>query len=306
MHFKRICKNWLECSLPDFGQLTVWILIVIALCLTSLEPPHQAGPRAEVAATLFSFLPETLLRSVVFYQLLRVVLAIVALSWALQRGLPWTPWATSICFMLLWALRMENVTNGAHIFHVANMLIFLHAAWYFLYRHEIAAARAEGVFWKTRLYPRWVFLLSVFYLGVFHTWAGITKISASGLDWGNGLSLQLWIYLWGWPGSPFGQLVLASRWVARLLQTGALVIESFSFLCWFGYWPRILVGLGLLGFYSGVLGTFVDYGFHFNAILVALFLLPVENWVSARAERRLNPAGRNNSESELPVSQAAV
>ena len=306
MAIKRLSKKWLECSLADFGQLTVWLLVGFALCLACLGPPHQAGPRAEVSATLFAFLPEAILRSVVFYQLLRVALIVVALGWAFQRGLPWTPVATSFAFMLLWALRMENVTNGAHIFHVANMLIFLHAAWYYLYRHEIADAKRAGVFWKTRLYPRWVFYLSVFYLGIFHTWAGITKISASGFDWGNGLSLQLWIYLWGWPGSPFGQLVLASRVVARILQTGALVIETFSFLCWFGYWPRIVIGLSLLGFYSGVLGTFVDYGFHFNAILVALFLLPVESWVSARAEQRLSQIENRNSESESPVSQVTV
>ena len=60
------------------------------------------------------------------------------------------------------------------------------------------------------------------------------------------------------------------------MQTGALVIECASILCIFGSRLRYGVGIGLTGFYIGVLTTFVTFGFHFNAVLVALFLLPVD------------------------------
>lgn len=305
MRMKRLCKGWFDCTYPDFGQMTVWILISFAICLAILGPSHQTGLRAD-SATLISFFPEQILSSLYVYQALRVLLVVAAIGWALKRGLAWTPATTSVCFMLIWALRMENVANGAHIFHVANMLIFLHAAWFHLYRVEIVAACQAGTFWQLKLYPGWVFYLAVFYLGIFHAWAGVTKISTSGLDWGNGLSLQLWIYLWGWQASPFAQLALANRLIAQLLQTGALVIETFSFLCWFGRWPRTLVGLGLLGFYTGVLGTFVDYGFHFNAILVALFLLPFEPWISGRAMKRVTSSDHKSPESVLQKDGVAT
>jgi len=47
-----------------------------------------------------------------------------------------------------------------------------------------------------------------------------------------------------------------------------------------------LIGLGIIGFYAGVLLTF-DYGFQFNALFTALYLLPFEPWVTKRAERML-------------------
>ena len=60
------------------------------------------------------------------------------------------------------------------------------------------------------------------------------------------------------------------------MQTGALAIECLSVLCIFNRWFRYGIGLALFGFYLGVLTTFVDFGFHFNAVLVAFFLLPVD------------------------------
>jgi hypothetical protein len=47
---------------------------------------------------------------------------------------------------------------------------------------------------------------------------------------------------------------------------------------------RPWIGVGLIGFYVGVLATF-DYGFHLNALLTAMYLLPVERWLTARVAR---------------------
>jgi hypothetical protein len=51
---------------------------------------------------------------------------------------------------------------------------------------------------------------------------------------------------------------------------------------------RIWIGLGILSFYGGVLLTF-DYGFHFNAIFTAVYLLPLEPWLTRRAELTAEP-----------------
>ena len=129
-----------------------------------------------------------------------------------------------------------------------------------------------------RCYPRWVFMLSVFYLGWFHSLAGFTKILSSGFGWGNGVSLQLWTKLFGWGPSPFGQLLLYDARLTAWMQTGALTIECACILVIFNRWLRYGLGTALFGFYMGVLTTFVTFGFHFNALLVVWFLLPVDWW----------------------------
>lgn len=267
-----------ERRLPQFGQLCTWLLCGLSVILAACSFEPETGERL-IPATVFSWLPTSVLQSPITMIAARIVLAASAIAWALRRFIPWSSWLTALSFTLVWSLRMENTSHAAHIFNVTNMLLFVHAMWYQFEHRSIRASLEQRRFWSTRLYPNWVFVLSVFYICWFHTWAGLTKMQHSGLDWGNGLSLQLWVHLWGWPGSPTTQLLLASRTLTRLLQTGALVFETMSILGIFSKWLRWIVGFNLLGFYLGVLTTFVDYGFHANAIIVAVFLLPVREWM---------------------------
>ncbi len=281
-------------SRPHFGQLATWVLLVFAVVLAFIRVEYLEGERIG-PATILSFLPGSLLSSTTLYHVIRVVLVISALLWMARWWIPISCWTTVISFTALWALRMENTYHAAHIFNVTNMLLIVHAAWFHFYRHPIRASLAENRYWKTPLYPRWVFLLCIFHMGFFHSLAGISKIAYSGLDWGDGLSLQLWVHLWGWPSSPFRWMMVNSRTIATIFQTAALVFETVSILAIFDRRLRLLVGLGLLGFYVGVLGTFVDYGFHFNAILVALFFLPLEPLLRRRY-------GMQPADAELPHS----
>ena len=118
--------------------------------------------------------------------------------------------------------------------------------------------------------PRWVSLASIAYIGIFHTAAGLSKLSFSGLGWANGTSLQLWTYLWGRPWSPTTQLILSSRTFTQGLQALTLVLETAGILAIF---PRLRpwIGWGLVAFYAGVLTTF-DYGFQFNALIYGALL----------------------------------
>ncbi len=268
-------NDLLRLSRPHFGQPVTWMLLLFALILASVPFEYAAGERIG-PATVISWLPAAWLSEPLLYEFVRWTLIVAALMWAMQLVIPWSCWTTAVAFMLLWSLRMENSYGAAHTFNVTNMLLIIHAMWYQFYHREIRSSLREGTFWSTPLYPRWAFMLSVFYLGLFHTLAGLTKIMHSGLDWGNGLSLQLWVTFDGWPQSPFGQLIVANRTFAMIVQTAALIFETVSILALFSPRLRVLIGLGLLGFYLGVLTTFVDYGFHFNAILVALFFLPAQ------------------------------
>lgn len=275
--------DWLqEEATPRFGQLTTWLLLLFAVIVALTPIEFDMGPRREVAATIFSWLPESLIRSPALFLGARIALLVSAVLWSLRIAIPLSCWTTVLCFTLCWALRMENLTNGAHIFNVTNWLLIIHAMWFQFRRHEIREALTEKRFWQTKLYPRWVFWLCIFYLGWFHSLAGFSKVATSGFGWGDGVSLQLWTHLFGWEPSPFGKLLLWDVRLTQLMQTGAMVIECLSIFCVFNRWFRYAIGFALFGFYLGVLTTFIDFGFHFNAILVALFLLPVDRFVGLR------------------------
>jgi hypothetical protein len=274
---RRPIADWLlDAAMPRFGIMVTWLLCLFAIILACSPIEFADGVKSAQGASLFSWLPEGLLRSGPFFTGVRVVLAVSAVCWILRVGVPVSCWITTFAFMLMWSLRMENLTNGAHIFNVTNMLMFIHALWYQFYWREMKSGVDADTLWTTACYPRWVFLLSLFYLGWFHTLAGVTKILNSGFGWGNGVSLQLWTELFGNTGTPFAQTILFDSRLTAVMQTGALVIECASILCLLSTWLRYAVGIGLTGFYIGVLTTFVTFGFHFNAVLVALFLLPVD------------------------------
>ena len=277
----KFANDLLQLSRPQFGQTIVWLLLVFCLVLAALPPNYVDGERIR-PATVISFLPDTLLASTTFYHVMRIVLCVAAILWAFRVLIPWSCWATTLGFTIIWALRMENSFGAAHIFNVTNMLLVIHAMWFHFYRREICDSLVARSLWQSAVYPRWAFLLSVFYIGFYHSLAGVSKLRYSGLDWGDGLSLQLWVHLWGWEYSPFGSMILSSRKVATVVQSSALFFETAAVLAVTFPKLRVFIGLGLLGFYAGVLGTFVDFGFHFNAILVAVFLLPVEPMLRRR------------------------
>ena len=292
--------NWLLAkATPRFATVGLRLLLLFALILAMIPFESGTGERVDIGVTLFSWLPTAVLQSPVFFVAVRCMLVITTLLWFFRIAVPWSCWACVVCFTLMWSLRMENVCNGAHIFNVTNMLLVIYAMWYQFYHVEIHQSHVRGDYSQTPLFPRWAFLLILFYLGWFHSLAGFSKVATSGWGWGDGTSLQLWVYLFGYHPSPSTQLILYDNRLTAILQTGALVIECCSVLCVFNRWIRYAIGIGLFGFYMGVLTTFIDFGFHFNAILVGWFLLPLDWWF----QQNFETVGDMNVESnEIPVS----
>lgn len=270
-------------STPQFTQLALWLLLATALVAGCVPFTVHPGPR-QGPATLLSWLPPEVLASDAAFWIFRGLLWVGAVLWALNRLLPWSSWLTVVGLTGLWSLHVENTTNTSHCFHMANNLLVIYAIWATVEARAVQAAIREKRYWTTPLVPRWVTLGCIAYIGLFHTAAGLSKLFYSGTDWASGISLQLWTHLWGRPWMPTTQWILSSRTFTQWLQVGTLLIETAGILAIF---PRLrtLIGLATLAFYAGVLLTF-DYGFQFNALFTALYLLPVERWITP------SPSGR--------------
>lgn len=279
--------GWLEWmnarTLSHFGQLATWLLLVAALWLARYPFEIATGPR-QGPASLLSWLPEETLSSPASFWAVRGLLVLGVGLWFWRKLLPWSCWLTVIAFTGLWSLHVENSWHTNHCFQMTNNLLVIQALWETLCAREIRDATAAGKYWRTPIYPRWVTLAAVAYIGLFHSAAGLSKLSFSGPGWANGVSLQLWTHLWGRPWSPTTGIILHSRTFTQALQTLTLVVETSGVLAVF---PRLRtwIGLATVGFYVGVLMTF-DYGFQLNLLFTALYLLPVERWVEYYVRKR--------------------
>lgn len=289
--------NWLgERSRPYFGQLTLWLLLICAQPLCCYFLYNWRGPLSDLGqrtgpASILSFLPDAILLSRLSILILGGLFVLGSLLWLVQVWIPWSGWLTSLSFTGVVALYMENATQATHVAHATNMMLLLHALWYHCYRQEIRTAVAEGRFWTTPLYPRWVHALGVFTLGMLYGLSGLMKLLTSGVSWANGVSLQLWTNLWGDKGSLFTPLLLEHRWIARLLQIVTLVGETGGFLAIVCRWCRPVIGLMLIAFHVGAISVF-RWGFHANLVLLILFFLPCDRWIPALVdflERRARP-----------------
>lgn len=275
--------DWLDClsqrTTPQFGQLATWILLATCLIFAFIPWEVHTGTR-QGPSSLLSWMPASWLDRPELFWFFRALLIGGAVAWFFFIALPYSCWLTVIGFWGLWAMHVENVWHTSHIVHLAGNLLVIQALWYCLLGDEMLAARRAGTFWKTPLYPHWVSLSQIAAIGLFHTAAGISKLWFSGPAWASGVSLQLWAHMDGRDGSIGKAMILADSRATAILQAVTLVVETAGILAVF---PRLRtwIGLGTIGFYMGVIATF-DYGFHFNLLFTALYLLPVEAWVNKR------------------------
>jgi hypothetical protein len=283
-----------ERSLPHFNQLVVWLLLASAGIVACLPFTIREGPR-QGPTTLISWLPDAILASPWMFLLLRAALVVGIVLWLLQRWLPWSCWLATLGITGLWSLHVENTYNTSHIFHMTNMLLVIQSFFITADAALVKRAISQGNYWRTPLVPRWVSLASIAYIGIFHTAAGLSKLWFSGPGWANGTSLQLWAYLFGYEWSPARELMINSRTLTAWMQVATLVVETSGVLA---VVPRLrtLVGLALVGFYVGVIVTF-PYGFALNALFTAVYLLPLEPWITAWAvanTSRQQPTAENS------------
>lgn len=282
MENRSAVSDWLlRRSVPRFGQLALIVTLICGAALLSYFLTQQPDPglRGERLrpVTPFSWLPDDILLSLPARQAFGAAYALGGLLWLTRRLLPVSPWLTVLGFWGGVGLYIESATQLTHVAHATAMMLLLHAVWYAAVADDIRAADRAGAFWTTPLYPNWAHLCGVFYLGLLYGFSGWMKVLTSGIDWPNGVSMQLWVNLWGDRDSVWTRLALQHRWVAVALQWAALVAECAAPLALV---PRLRpwIGLALIGFHYGQVAVF-GWGFHANAALIALYFLPVRRWV---------------------------
>jgi len=263
-----------------FGLLSTRILLLSAILLACWEFSPSGVADNEKVVTFLSKVPPEYLTDINVMYWVRGIVVLSCLMWFFCLLTPFSCWVATISFASLWALRVENSIYSPHIYHIAIVLTFIHAAWFTFYYRQITYAYRSQTTAISMYYPYWVFWLSVFYIGWFHTLAGIAKLRSHGWAWADGTSLQLWTKAFGYSPSPVTQWIISDQQSTMLMQQGTLVVETAAIVCILGRPLRIVVGLALLAFYGGVLTSFVDYGFHLNAVLVFWFLILSEALLS--------------------------
>ncbi len=289
---KRLLNRLGQRTVPHHGQLVLLVLLLAAAWYCSqYAGSYASGWRAHTyravrntPATVVSFLPDAVRCDERVLQGAAWVFYAAAVLWAAQVLLPWSSWLAALAFTLVMALHYENKNALAHSTHLTNVLLWLYALWYGCCAGDIRRALRAGRFWSTPLYPNWIQALALFYIGLFYSMSGVSKLVHSGVGWANGTSLQLWVMLWGDKASFWTQQLLAHRSLAQLLQTTTLAAEVVALPAVCFRRTRFLEGLALVGFHVGSISVF-HYTFHANAVLIGLLFLPFDRWVPALALR---------------------
>jgi hypothetical protein len=295
-----------ERTRPHYGVLVLCCLLIAAVPLAGYFllqwPGHRPhGARTTGPATVLSFLPDAILLDRRAQIVCGVLFFAGAALWLAHRLLPWSAWLTALAFTGVVALYAENASQLTHVAHLTNVILLLYALWYYTCREDIAAALREHRFWRTPLYPRWVYSCSVFAVGFFYGTSGLMKWLTSGPDWANGLSMQLWTRLWGDPSSVWTQWVLADRTFAAALQWAALIGETAGYVAIVSRRLRPWIGLLLIGFHVGQIAVF-GWGFHANMLILTLVFLPFYEWVPRAVARRESAARSEKTTAPVAVT----
>jgi hypothetical protein len=295
----------LDRTRPHYGILVLSSLLLCAMPLAGYflfawpgDLPH--GGRAGLS-TVYSFLPDAVLHDRRTQMVCGFLFIAGAIAWVAHRLLPWSAWLTAGSFTGVVALYVENATQLTHVAHLTNMLLLLYALWYHTCRADIAAALRDHRFWRSELYPRWVYSCSVFAVGFFYGMSGLMKWLTSGPRWANGVSMQLWLRVFARdPDSLWTQLVVEDRRIATILQWVALIGETAGFVAIVSRRLRPWIGVLLIGFHLGQIQLF-GWGFHANVVILALVFLPFYEWIPRWVSWRESIAGTTES-SAAPVS----
>ncbi len=257
--------------------VVVWSALLCSYLAVTMQSERVVDTEPNFFATILSPFRGTLLAHPMLELGLVIGMWLFGALWLCQRWMPISPWLCALFFTRAWAVRLENMGKTIHVSHLSALLLWILAWWRQTTLSEWRIAKAQGTPWSGLYYPEWVFQTCLAWVCIFYGWAGWSKLAESGLEWPNGISMQLWTRLWGNPHFFATQWILESRPLAIFLQATSLVLEVFAPLALLPI-CRAWIGLGLVGMHFGIVTVF-GWGFHGNMIIIALLMLPFRSWL---------------------------
>ena len=110
-------------------------------------------------------------------------------------------------------------------------------------------------------------MVLVFYIGVSYTFSGIEKLYCSGLQWGDGRALMMWVDVHATNrDNILFEAIVGSHLIAFVLQMTTLVAEAAGLLMLFVPGLRVILGIILVGFHVSIELLF-GFGFYANIFL---------------------------------------
>ena len=263
-------------------QLYLWLMALVALYQCWTFPLFDFSPRLEMVTFLRVF-PDTILYNPAIGFLLRLLSSISLILWCLNCGGALTAYLSSLTFFLFASLSAERSAYTSHQGNITCIALFLMSVWYQAHLREIRAAPCFLLVGRRFAFSAWVHNTLLITLCFGYTWSGLTKLSQGGVQWADGLALQLWTLNVLEPRGLLSELLLKSRSLAGVFQIVTLFAETFALLALSGRYLRFLIGFLLLGFHIGGEMVF-GFGFYANiiAILFSFILNPLPVVLSFR------------------------
>ncbi|GEM_PF-5385466 len=203
-----------------------------------------------VPATLIGHFFREALSNPIIFDYSRIVFLVAGGLWSLNLLTPFTGWLTSLSYLLFTSMIFENSPGAErHSIHLVPMLFLIFSIYYQFYSQELknSISIPNGI--KLDISgPRWCIDLLVFVIGINHSWAGFSKFLESGLGWSNGISLQLWVHMWG-QDNYLNDLIINSTRFAIFSQWSVIIVESSAVCAFFFRKNRVWWGLLLIFFH---------------------------------------------------------
>jgi len=228
-------------------------------------------PRNEIT-TFFKFLPDQLIYSELFLRILRILVFTSSLFWAFNLLLPASSIVSALSFFTLVSLSAERTPYTNHQWHFLAVGLILFSVWYWNSYKAILSARRVLFFGRKAEFPLWIPQALLIFCSVGYFYSGLTKLYYSGWHWMNGLSLQMWTYVYSSHESFLRSWILSSRNIAATFQLLALISELSAILLIFSRTLRIPIGIMLIFFHLGNEVLF-HFGFYGNILVCAFAFL---------------------------------
>ena len=235
-----------------------------------------------------AWFPPSWVLSYDLYRAVGLVAFLSALLWIFKRLLPWAPIVCALSFGLHVSHQESLEFNYHHELLPGVVLLTLFAGLYTLRHASFSEAIRKRRFWTENLYPQWVFVLVVVYLGLSYPSAGMIKIFLGGADSVNGLTLQLLLLRFSLTNdvetlSLFAQPLVRYRVAATAAMFMTILLEAGAMPAFVVPGLRRWWACGLMAMQTSI-WLAMGILFHPNIALLTWIALPFEKWLATLGE----------------------